>query len=195
MTIKYVTPRSGILKKVLTNWFEVTTDYASEWSWKDVHWWYGERTAIGFLAAAVWKSGGVALEEYRTKKKSKTTPGRCDLHFRLARNASYIVEAKKLTVWITDKSEKSMNKIREALDLAHKDATRLTEPEKKLGIAFVSFRVRKKYRDCTPLIKKWDEVARNQHFFDHAAWIFPGEARAISRWACKPGTAIFIREA
>lgn len=31
--------------------------------------WYGERSLIGFLTAAIWASGSVCIEEYQTEKK------------------------------------------------------------------------------------------------------------------------------
>lgn len=63
--------------------------------WKDVPdvpWWYNVRASVGLLAAAVWKTGGYAFEEYSTKKKSKV--GRVDLEFGTG-NEAFIVEAKQ----------------------------------------------------------------------------------------------------
>jgi hypothetical protein len=51
--------------------------------------WYGERSLVGFLAAAIWASGGVCIEEYQADRKADapegtdgTYLGRGDLYFR-----------------------------------------------------------------------------------------------------------------
>jgi len=58
-------------------------------------WSYGERASIGFLAAAAWQSGAVALEEWGTHKykSKKRCRGRCDLYI-FHKNQEFYVEAK-----------------------------------------------------------------------------------------------------
>jgi hypothetical protein len=65
----------------------------------DCGFWYRERPHIGFLAAAIWLAGGIALEEYGTHKtiKQKRKRGRADLYFKIA-NSSFYCEAKHLTL-------------------------------------------------------------------------------------------------
>jgi hypothetical protein len=62
--------------------------YGETLRWKDCAWWANERASIGILAAAVWKCGGVALEEYSTRKTNKKEhrTGRCDLFFAFGKN-------------------------------------------------------------------------------------------------------------
>src|SRR6266705_1944474 len=70
------------LKPILQSWIKVQRAYADAMANEDQAWWYHERPCIGFLSAAVWKSGGVTLEEWRTDKRSKkrSRKGRCDLY-------------------------------------------------------------------------------------------------------------------
>ena len=77
----------------------VSEDYACAWKRPDFHWSYRERAHISILAAAICRAGGVALEEYGTKKERDKTdyPGRGDLCFKLttsSKDTGYIAEAK-----------------------------------------------------------------------------------------------------
>lgn len=53
--------------------------------------WYSERPHVSLLAAAVWLSGGTALEEYRTTKTKggKNKSGRCDLGIRTNKGVTH----------------------------------------------------------------------------------------------------------
>ncbi len=71
-------------------------------------WWYHERTSVGFLAAAAWSVGGVALEEYSTIKTrdGKKYRGRCDLYVRLGSPPKeLLVEAKHLKPNVNSKDD------------------------------------------------------------------------------------------
>lgn len=91
-------------RKLLESWFQVMTDFitATEQSHggHDLPYWYNESSNKGFLAAAVWKMGGVTIQEYTVDKTAldQTTgryPGRCDLWIRLpALGMEYAIEAK-----------------------------------------------------------------------------------------------------
>ncbi len=95
------------LKPVLRRWLRLVHSLTTEWAPeeygadRDVPWWYGERTSIGFFAAACWKSGGQAIEEYSTIKISRskrtrkqTYTGRGDLLFYF-KNRVFVAEAKQ----------------------------------------------------------------------------------------------------
>ena len=59
----------------------------------DLPWNYHERACTGFLAAAAWLNGGVAMEECR-HPKANAKSGRCDLYLRLGRK-NICLEAKQ----------------------------------------------------------------------------------------------------
>ena len=128
------------LKPVLQGWLETQRDYAKMVT-GDYSWNYRERTCIGFLAAGVWRSGGVALEEWRTEKgpKAERRQGRCDLWmFRRGRYDLHI-EAKHMWSRATGKPKKELDYIEAALSRATTDAAALTCPRKnQLGILFLA---------------------------------------------------------
>jgi hypothetical protein len=73
------------------------------WKSQDALWWYNERVSIGGFAGAVWKRGGIVLEEYSTEKfgnngaSTKTIKkaiGRGDMDFLLG-NKHFTIEAKQ----------------------------------------------------------------------------------------------------
>ena len=79
--------------KLLRKWQDVMDDYVRHT--EDVPYWYNERANVGFVAAAVWKLGGVAIEEYSIDKQSHKAKGRADLRFYIPRfEMKYSVEAK-----------------------------------------------------------------------------------------------------
>lgn len=123
----------------------------------DVPYWYNERANIGVLAAAAWRCGRIALEEFQYEKidvssngeadetTQKKWNGRCDLWISNDRSEE-IVEAK--FKWLNMRSEK-MNKFSiSCLDAAVSDAanTKGNDEIKAIGVAFL------------PVYAKADEV-------------------------------------
>jgi hypothetical protein len=71
--------------------------YAKVVPGNDWPFWYGERPLVGFLAAGIWASRGVCMEEFLADKKprgverlGKTELGRADLYFRHAKGQGNI---------------------------------------------------------------------------------------------------------
>jgi len=63
-------PEPGTWQRLLFHWCAVLNRYF-EWEGEDdLPHWHNERAQIGFLAAAVWRMGGVALEEYCTDREA-----------------------------------------------------------------------------------------------------------------------------
>lgn len=108
LTIDYFGPRTELPARyqdwwgVFIEWKNVLHRYSDATYTRDLGsdegWTYGERPQVGFLAAAIWKAGGVAIEEYEAQKK-----GVDDLRFRYRGRAdlwgtvgeySYSLEAK-----------------------------------------------------------------------------------------------------
>lgn len=93
------------LEDVLWEWVHVTERFVRlNRENKDLPWWYKERASLSVFAGAVWRVGGVALEEATATKKRAVgqrsrgpsrVQGRCDLYFRLA-GRDFQAEAKQL---------------------------------------------------------------------------------------------------
>ena len=93
----------------------------------DVPYWYNERANIGVLAAAAWRCGRIALEEFQYEKIDVSSNGetdetaqnhwngRCDLWISNDRSAE-IVEAK--FKWLNMRSEKMTEFAASCLDAA-----------------------------------------------------------------------------
>jgi hypothetical protein len=223
MQLTNISPQAGNdpLRQLLSKWICLNEEYAESWDFNDFPWFYGERAATGLLATAAWMSGGIALEEYRTKKmrtrystKQKKYTGRCDLCMRLERN-DYICEAKhfeadlntfgKTFTWLNAKNgSKLLKDISEHLETESTAAKRNSRPgEIPIGIVFVSFRY--------SFEKIADEKLAAAIFETHYAlrstttklatamgWWFDG-GKAIAgklqdNYQAYPGFAVFIRK-
>jgi hypothetical protein len=104
----------------------------------DFAWNYHERACVGFLAAAAWRIGGVALEEWRTCKGHgrKTSKGRCDLYLH-TKEVSFHIEAKRL--WINVNSPERIDFVQNMLESAQGDCGPLQcNDQEKLGVLFVT---------------------------------------------------------
>ena len=89
-------PEHSGYEPLFRHWIEVQHRYAAQSKFEDFAHNYSERPQVGFVAAAVWLAGGVALEEWKTKKigGEESHTGRCDLWFSLPGKGSYHAEAK-----------------------------------------------------------------------------------------------------
>ena len=118
-------PHPQTWKRLIRAWGKVMNRYLTveclqrrDKALRDLPHWHIERSHTGFLAAAVWEIGGVALEEYSTRRYSQSgtrkrrviKPGRCDLYFNVGRlNAA--IEAKH--TWSLNEIE---DRLRDAKD-------------------------------------------------------------------------------
>jgi hypothetical protein len=201
------------LGRVLKRWHTLMEVLAQEWApekygeKRDVPWWYGEPTNVGFVAAAVWLSGGNALEEYPTLKKFKTKQkvrdGRGDLRI-YVEDDTFVAEAKHCFDWYafpldgdTHKLKKDMSKF---LHTAWDDAcrTQVSRKEKRLGIVFLVPHLlwkngaRHKAKPTDKMIRRWIGVVRNNVNTKNTAilWTFPSVARDLP-WKEKGGERNF----
>jgi hypothetical protein len=108
----------------------------------DSMWDYHERAQTGFMAAAVWLAGGVALEEWRTDKKAyggNSRHGRGDLwlcHKRLSMH----VEAKYLSIKLGRTAKSAARAVVLKLREASRDACHVpcARDERRAGMLFVA---------------------------------------------------------
>jgi hypothetical protein len=118
--LKFLKPVLGRLKELHQEYIDCVPG--------DVPYWYGERPQIGLLAAAVWRSGGVALEEYCRKRPGRPRKGRCDLFLSIA-GIGCECEAKIV---------KRFDEIGPKLDRAEREVQQILQPGDK-GLALVFF--------------------------------------------------------
>lgn len=120
---------------LLEAWFKMMDDFVEvsreSQSGEDVPYWYNEYSNRGFLAAAVWKLGGVSISEYTVEKVAEGTripQGRCDLWFCVPKlDMEYAVETKFGYVQSVDAAENTFRKLAEGA----KDQIRTYNPEKR----------------------------------------------------------------
>lgn len=130
-------------KPIVMAWFQVLEDYANLSNVgteleRDSAFRYRERPQVGFLAAATWRAGGVALEEWGTSKGDETVQsyGRNDLWIRLGVK-EWFIEAKHHFTCI-GKSQMP-DEMAKHLNWAHYDMGKLKpENQVKVGALFVS---------------------------------------------------------
>jgi hypothetical protein len=128
-------------RRILTHWIKVARRYRARTP-GDVIWEYHERANTGFLAAAVWLAGGVALEEWRTEKKSDLGPkrqGRGDLWVRCGRLILH-AEAKHQWVELGSRRKAGVALVKSKLAEASRDACDIQGHfgEKRVGVLFAA---------------------------------------------------------
>lgn len=121
-TVGKAVPERETWASLLDHWHSALNQYMDLMEGDDLPQWYNERSHVGFLAAAVWKMGGVALEEYSTFRQQNntsaaadSTPGRCDLYFNLE-NLDCVVESK--VEWCSNYSTEDAQRVRTKLEEA-----------------------------------------------------------------------------
>lgn len=189
--------------KILKEYLNINEYVARKWQWHDAPWWYNERANLSIFAAAVWKVGGVAFEEYtsekRTDKKSslkKYYSGLNDLYFQLG-NEEYIVEAKLI---YPNGSPRDEN-IKETVLPSIKKTTNEVKNNNILGMkksavvfAIPKFAISKK-DNMDHLIKRWIDNIKTINY-TAAAWTFPKQARTSYIWNDSyyfPGACVIIK--
>jgi hypothetical protein len=193
-----------IFDPIFRPWLDVSKEYARAWEeTPDFHWSYGERAHISILAAAIWDAGGIALEEYATKKArdKKHYSGRCDFCFKLTKSpksTGYIAEAKHRNVncgnlrSLPAKLEKTVATAQNAMSDCH---AHLKPNERRLSLVFITFRNRPKAEDK---VRSEDIIsavgATHKKLKTHTTfWQFPDWATNQSEDSWRyPGTAVFI---
>ena len=102
--MKKTSARAGRLRSlrpVLQKWVALNRTLYQNWGKKDCPWWYNERAILSIFAGAIWRSGGLAFEEFSNLKRKKSRrrnryrkyAGRSDLYFQI-KSKEYVVEVK-----------------------------------------------------------------------------------------------------
>jgi hypothetical protein len=132
--------RLGILTRVLSHWISVNKDMARFWGWADCPWWCNEEASVSTLAGAIWKAGGMALEDYSDEKTYGRSryQGRCDLYFTL-RSEEFVLEAKQCWQSVNARDEAPSRVLERELSAACTDVRRGTaRGVVRLGAVFVA---------------------------------------------------------
>jgi hypothetical protein len=168
---------------LLDSWINVQEMYVAKT--KDAAYWYTERTNVGILAQAAWKSDFIALEEYQTKKMAHHDPtaesnGRCDLWISGAK-VSDVIEAKQQYIQLGLARNTAV--VNSHLLKATADAKRTvgTSGGDALGLVFLPTYY--PVANCQPRALEI-QVAKsieliNASTADLVAWCFPGASRAF----------------
>ncbi len=185
--------RNKDIRQILSKWQQLMNELAEKWADDDVPWWYNERTSVGFFAAAVWKKGGQAIEEYTTPKKIRTPRGktnnkhgRGDLLFYLKSNKAFVAEAKYEYFSLNGSPDK---KVISLLKTARKDAVCVPNYGIATRLGMVFMVPYSKSEPTEKTIRQWinkvKAIAEKQKIV--AAWTFPSEARQMY-WEEADGT-------
>lgn len=185
------------IRPVLEEWARVVAKYIKSCNNKDNPWWYNERASLSCLAAAAWRNGGIALEEYYTEKgkEFRSWNGRCDLYFS-AGEESFGCEAKQAWCAIGKKARSGVDEAEKKLKDACKEARQLSKDEgRRLGLCFaVPYLPIKDKMHLDTLLNKWIEELKSLEY-SSIAWIFPGKSRYHTHEGeLYPGVVLLIRE-
>lgn len=165
------------LHPLLNKWLKLIDDYCNYFcndensDENDNPWWYNERATLSSLAGAAWRlPGWIALEEFRTTKRSLSKVGnnnygcRCDLYVGPRGDNDevddYAIEAKQCWIALSQPKEKIRKRIDRAHNAAKNDADNLVndEAEKRLAATFIVPYVSNKYaskNSIKSIIQKW----------------------------------------
>jgi hypothetical protein len=195
-------------EKVLHAWFQVSAQYIRAVTPYEVDtpWWYNERASIGFLAAAIWRAGGVALEEFATDKATspgRRGKGRGDL-YAVIDGCELYAEAKQ--VWYDPPTRQPCgfaDAVRAALAVAHSAARRHKSSHgRRYAVVCAAPRLAAPHavavdpRQVDAQIAKW-WMSFQQITCTAKAWYFPAVHRTtpIDDGLLYPGATIFIEDA
>lgn len=185
---------------ILNSWIETIDFYLKYHEYGDCPWWYNERATLSSFAAAVWKTGGVALEEYCTDKGKPhhSWAGRCDLFIGTKSNRYFACEAKQVWCAIGRMGQKGFVEVKNGLNDACKDARKLTKEEgRRLGICFAVPHLPPRDNDIIEeRLEIWLKSVRSLDYTS-IAWTFPEKARReieTENGYFYPGVVILIKE-
>ncbi len=149
---------------------------------EDAIYWNGERPNTAALAAAAWRCGWAAIEEFAQPKKAKRSrlAGRTDLYMRSPESEDY-VEAKFEWLEVSD-TKVNETPFLKAYDAARADARSVyLEPgeHRRIGVAFGSVYTPENshFPVSSRLASVFSKLGSEK--FDAAAWCFPKAAQEL----------------
>lgn len=191
-------PKLGGFNLALKGWLKALALY-SKAAQGDYSWNYRERTCVGFLAAGIWRSGGVALEEWSASKHREFDKhqGRCDLWAFHAGQYDFHIEAKHMWSRATGIREKDRASIERHLASAASEAHRLDcGRNPKLGILFIAplYPVGRQENVDAQITEWLEDISTIRH--DAIAWQFRDrKALRSGHQQLGPGMVLMARRA
>jgi hypothetical protein len=194
------TGQNRSLRPILNCWIETNLTYLNYFDLPDSAWWYNERATLSTLSAAVWKTSGVALEEYPTEKgkEHEAWSGRCDLFIGI-QSHQFACEAKQAWCPIGRNAKKGIANAKTSLQEACNDARKLDKGEgRRLGICFaVPYLPPRDEKSIDEQLEKWLYSIYYELEYDSIAWLFPKAIRTKMKTVegyFYPGVVLIIKE-
>jgi len=185
------------VRPILEQWVRVCDRYEAETK-DDRVCWYHERAHTGFLAAAAWLAGGVALEEWRTEKKNREgqpRKGRGDLW--LSRKSLRLhIEAKHAWIGLRNDPDAALRKVEAKLAEAQRAAremARISRDELRVGALFAAPVVRRAdAAHAEGLLVEWAKNLSRLNCLALAIRSYPTEIHRKGSDNLVPGIALLI---
>lgn len=139
--LDYTSRKANSLAPILDEWCRLVLRFTKRHA-DDCVPWHPERPSIGVLAAAAWKRGGLAIEEYSEQKlgRSRSRAGRVDLWIEAQDGSEFYIETKPLRVPTGQAKSRSnvKRRVEKRLAWAVRDARDLQKRAKasRAGILF-----------------------------------------------------------
>ena len=188
--------KSGVLyRQLLIGWIKAQRRYAKQCGYDDFAHYYSERPHVGFLAAGVWLSGGIALEEWKTEKSKKREKGygRCDLWFSLGSRSPHHLEAKHRWLTLKGDEEQIANRLSEMMEGSLESARKLrTGSEPRLAMLSVGLISHKKNCPNEPAVLLKKALRQVEHKYCDAAAALLWKPQKIEKGKAF-GTALLLR--
>ena len=189
------TDRLPRLRPILEQWIRSIRRYHTQME-DDHAWHYHERAQVGFLAAAAWLAGGVALEEWRSDKRAgvSSRKGRCDLYVYRKPFAGHF-EAKHAWIHLDVGSVRAAQRVETELNRAVANAGDLVVPrgDAKLGVLFAAPVIpRRLTSQAESVLHAWLQEVRHIRC-EALAWVFSGKLLVRRRIDVYPGCVLVAR--
>ena len=191
-------------EELLWEWTSIIERMVRDWR-KEVHvpWWYNERASLSLFAGAIWRMGGIAIEEFSAKKKVRSPKGdgnteqwrgRIDLQFSY-RDNDFVAEAKQAWPKIGRRSKSAAGEIEQALSQARKDVLATSRKwGKKLAIVFAAPRFPKsEFADERQLLQRWRDIVQRVDCHGKAFFWLHDCEQIVDDGEVYPGAGMFIR--
>ncbi len=136
-----------LFEELLWEWVGVIERAVRSWAPEEFPWWYSERALLSTFSGSIWKSGGLAFEEFSAKRhvprggaKTASVPktGRVDLYFELHGDA-FLAEAKHCWSAASDRAQDPRHSISALIEKAGGEVTTAQEEEaRRLAMVFAA---------------------------------------------------------